>query len=117
MRFCHLAKVLEARLKEGSTKVTKSPLGELEVAQYLQITTSISVNMDPLEYWTKEIKTYPLLSSLSFDILSIPASSAPTERVFSTAGESTSSKRNRLADKNLERETLLHKSKDYIYIH
>ena len=116
-RFCHLAKVLEARLKEGSTKVMKSPLGELEVAQYLQVTTSISVDMDPLEYWTKEFKTYPLLSSLSFDILSIPASSAPIERVFSTAGESTSSKRNRLVDKNLEREILLRKNKDYIYIH
>ena len=114
-RFCHLTKILEARLKEGSNKIKKSPLGELELAQYLQVTTSISVDMDPLEYWTSESKTYPLLSSLSFDILSIPASSAPIERVFSTAGESTSGKRNRLADRNLEREILLRKNKDYLY--
>ena len=114
-RFCHLAKVLEARLKEGSTKIAKPPLGELELAQYLQVTTSLSADFDPLEYWTNEMKTYPLLSSLSFDILSIPASSTPIEHVFSTAGESTSGKRNRLADKNLEREILLRKNKDYLY--
>ena len=114
-RFCHLTKILEARLKEGSNKIKKSPLGELELAQYLQVTTSISADIDPLEYWTSESKTYPLLSSLSFDILSIPASSAPIERTFSTAGESTSGKRNRLADRNLEREVLLRKNRDYLY--
>ena len=39
----------------------------------------------------------------------IPTYSAPVEHVFSTAGESTTGKRNRLADRNLERKVLLRK--------
>ena len=111
--FHHLSKVLEARLKEGRTP--KSPLGELELAQYLQAIHSYSEDYDPLDFWINEMKMYPLLSSLAFDILSIPASSAPIERVFSTAGEATSGKRNRLTDKNLvECEVLLCKNKEYL---
>ena len=34
------------------------------VAQYLQVTTSISIDMDPLEYWIKETKTYSVPSTL-----------------------------------------------------
>ena len=56
-----------------------------------------------------DAKEYPVLSSMALDILTIPASSTPVERVFSVAGESTSGKRNRLADQNLEREILVRK--------
>ena len=52
------------------------------------------------------------LPSLAIDILVIPSSSAPIERVLSTAGNATVGKCN-LAVKNLEREVLLHKNKDY----
>ena len=55
--------------------------------------------------------TYPLLSKHAVDTLVIPGSSAPIERTFSTAAEATSGKRNRLSDKNLEREVLMQKNK------
>jgi len=44
----------------------------------------------------------------------MPASSTPVERIISTAGESSCGKRNRLADKHLEWELLLHKNRDNI---
>jgi len=47
---------------------------------------------------------YPLLSGFTMDVLCIPASSAPAERTCSSAGESTSGRRNRLSEENLERE-------------
>ena len=70
--------------------------------------------LDPLVFWASEKQTYPLLSEVAADILVIPGSSAPVERVFSSAGESTTGKRNRLKDENLEREILLRKNRQYL---
>ena len=59
---------------------------------------------------------YPLLATLAEEVLTIPASSTPVENVFSTAGESSGgNERNRLSNKNLEREALLRKNKAYNY--
>ena len=56
------------------------------------------------------------MSVIAIDTLVTPASSAPIERVFSTAGNATIGKRNRLTDKNLGREVLLRKNKVYVYV-
>ena len=47
------------------------------------------------------------LSQIACEILATPASTAPVELVFSSGGEVTRGKRNRLTDNNLERETFL----------
>ena len=47
-------------------------------------------------FLVEQEKTYPLLASLSIDLLVIPGSSAPIEHTFSTAGESSGWKCNRL---------------------
>ena len=46
----------------------------------------LSKECDPLEFWIIKKEQFPLLSKIAVDILVIPASSAPTERVFSRAG-------------------------------
>ena len=68
---------------------------------------------DPLNFW-KGAANYPIIGSIACDILSVPVSTAPVERVFSTSGESTSGKHNRLTDYNLEREVLLRRNKLYL---
>ena len=78
------------------------------------ISTRLSEDEDPINFWVANESTYPILSNVCVDLLSIPASSAPVERTFSTAGESTLGKRNRLSGKNLEREILLRKNKHYL---
>ena len=113
-RFHHLSRLLEEKVKEGIQEVAKSPPGKQELENYLQNFQPLSEEIDAVQFWIDAEKTYPLLPSIAVDILTIPAASTPIERVFSVAGESTSGKRNRLADKNLEREVLLRKNKLYL---
>jgi len=54
------------------------------------------------------------LSSITYEILVIPVSSAPVKRVFSTSEESCMRKRNQLSGKNLEREVLFKKNKELL---
>lgn len=69
---------------------------------------------DPIQYWIGQQANYPLISPVAIDLLMIPGSSAPVERVLSTAGDSTIGKRNRLSNHNLEREVLLKKNKHFL---
>lgn len=104
------------RRKEGLKQKSKHPPGKSEIDRYFDSLEPLAAadDADPFEYWLSQQATYPLLSSIAVDILTIPGSSAPVERVFSTAGESTMGKRNRLSDHNLEREVLLRKNKHFL---
>ena len=55
---------------------------------------TLSAVLDPLAYW-KGMELSPL-SAVAIQILSVPASSAPVERIFSTCGLFCSSKRTRM---------------------
>ena len=88
--------------------------GHAEVERYISSVDTLAECVDPLTYWENQVQEYPLISSVALDILTILASSAPIERVFSTAGESTTGKQNRLADSNLEREVTLKKNKHFL---
>ena len=113
-RFRHLNKVLEQKFKEGIKKKSVNPPGHGEIQRYFDSVETLSEAVDPLSYWENQVQDYPILSSIALDILAVPASSAPVERVFSTAGDSTAGKRNRLADQSLEREILLKKNKHFL---
>ncbi|XP_045027143.1 zinc finger BED domain-containing protein DAYSLEEPER [Daphnia magna] len=67
-----------------STKTTESKADELK--QYVNEETEPS-NCDPtdiLSYWDQRSKRWPKLSNMARDMLSIPATSAGSERAFST---------------------------------
>ena len=68
--------------------------------RYVKIIYPVHHSDDPIMCWTKEdvVRNYPLLSVIAIDILIIPGSSALVERTFSTAGVTSSGKRNRLAE-------------------
>lgn len=113
-RFKHLGAILERKQDDISRNTNRKSKWRTELEHFNSISTRLSEDEDPINFWVANESTYPILSNVCVDLLSIPASSAPVERTFSTAGESTLGKRNRLSGKNLEREILLRKNKHYL---
>ena len=104
-----VAKLIEEKKKQSNNSVSISAEEE-EVDRYSMDCFNIELEDDPFDFWNIT-KDYP---PIACDILCVPSSTAPIERVFSTSGESTSGKCNRLTDYNLEREALLQKNKKYL---
>ena len=48
---------------------------------------------DPIKWWIERKDSYPTLWRMAVDLLGIPATSTPSERIFSKAGEVFSSRR------------------------
>ena len=102
----HVSKLLE---EEESRENSATPdKHDLELNDYSLASTTIEEHkMDSLDYWVGKLKHYPVLAPIACDILAVPASTAPVERIFSTGGDATGGKRNRLTQKNLEREIFI----------
>lgn len=109
-----VASLIEEKKKQSNNSTSLSS-EEKEVDRYSKDSFNIELEDDPFNFWNT-IKDYPIIAPVACDILCVPPSTAPIERVFSTSGESTSGKRNRLTDNNLEREVLLRKNKNKIYL-
>ena len=67
-----------------------------EVLRYKNI-KNIKVKEDPLTWWVNHRDSFPILTQLARKYLSIPATSVPSERLFSDAGNHISAKRTRLS--------------------
>lgn len=63
---------------------------------------------DPLEWWKSHETVYPGLSAIAKKYLPIVATSVPSERVFSTAGQVLTDRRNSLSSENVEKILFLH---------
>ncbi|ODQ73441.1 hypothetical protein LIPSTDRAFT_103977 [Lipomyces starkeyi NRRL Y-11557] len=57
---------------------------------------------DPLQWFFSKQHQYPRIAGMARDFLAIPASSVPSERVFSIGGNLITAKRTRLGDKTIE---------------
>ena len=64
---------------------------------------------DPLQWWKKQSLRLPNLAQLAKELLAVPATSVPSERVFSKAGELISAKRSRLGKETVDRILFLNK--------
>ena len=77
------------------------PQIEKEIEHYRR-ETSLPLSSCPLNWWRENCSIYPLLSPLARAYLSIPATSIPSERVFSTAGDIVSAQRSQLLPENVD---------------
>ena len=68
-----------------------------QVDEYIE-TDIAPMAQNPAKYWQDNQKKYPLLSGLAKDVLGVPSSSAPVERLFSIAGKVFTTERCRLTD-------------------
>lgn len=73
-----------------------------EVSLYLK-TSVCEFSKNPLQIWEQLASTCPLLSKLARKFLSLVASSVPSERLFSKAGQTLTQQRNRLKGKKLSK--------------
>jgi len=74
---------------------------EREIEMYRR-EASIPLTSCPLKWWRENCSLYPLLSPLAKAYLSIPATSVPSERVFSTAGDIVTAQRSQLLPENVD---------------
>ena len=113
-RFKHLTAIVKEKRKEEKRKEKAEPAPEaLDVENYFK-TSYPTATMDSVKFWVERESTFPILAPFAIDLLIVPASSAPVERAFSTAGVITSGRRNRLAGHNLEREIFIKRNKKYL---
>ena len=65
---------------------------------YLSLPTLSKTNTsDPLKWWKEKKSSLPRLAKLARTYLAIPSTSVPSERLFSSAGNTLTKKRNRLS--------------------
>ena len=74
--------------------------GTMETSEYFK-EHLIPREREPLTWWLEHEKKYPNLSKLARKYLSITATSVPSERLFSKAGELVSHKRSCLKPSNV----------------
>ncbi|VDL84714.1 unnamed protein product [Nippostrongylus brasiliensis] len=81
-----------------------------EMEEYLSKKPTFKV--DPFEFWRSEVNAakYPLMKLLAKRYLSAPATSAESERLFSTAGLVVGDLRRSLSPENLEKLVFLHQN-------
>lgn len=92
-----LKSLLRASCKENDSSDTDTDdnsgedVGE-EVDRFLG-GKNIDYSMDPLAWWRGQSSSFPRLAVLAREVLSVPATSAPSERVFSLSGLITDKRR------------------------
>lgn len=83
-------------------------LAENEVQPYKEC-PPVPLGVNPLQWWKDHEPRFPLLAQVVKKYLCIPATSVPSERVFSTAGDILNAQRSRLKAKHVDYVNFLEK--------
>ncbi|XP_050062932.1 E3 SUMO-protein ligase ZBED1-like [Aphis gossypii] len=102
---------LDDKLNTERTQVTSVSSADNILKQYFSLPHS-NRKSKPTDFWIKHKILLGELLNLALKYLVIPATSVPSERIFSKAGEIMSAKRNRTHPKNLD--IVIHASLHYL---
>jgi hypothetical protein len=69
---------------------------------------------DVLAWWSTQTETFPTLAMLARIIMAIPATSAPSERIFSIAGLTINAKRSSLAPSTVDKVVFVHENAHFV---
>jgi hypothetical protein len=86
--------------KESLYKKRKLNSSQDETKRFFESTTE-DYKVEPDKWWLINRESYPNLSRMAFDLLAIPATSVPSEEVFSKAEDLITKRRNRLNKKTI----------------
>jgi hypothetical protein len=94
-------KSLDDLAKVFGSRTTRAPNGmdSPETTRYL-CEPCIDLDENPLDWWKANEHRYPIVAKMARDFLAIPASSVPSEQLFSQAGDVITKKRNRLLEQS-----------------
>lgn len=90
--------VFIVKVEEAKTLVVRA---EEEVARY-KSERCLTLDSNSLLWWKNNAIKYPLLSNVAKYYLCIHATSVPSERVFSTAGDIATAQRAALSGENVD---------------
>lgn len=77
-----------------------------------EVVTNLRPSDNPLAWWKANELKFPTMARLAKRYLCIPATSAPSERVFSTAGNIVTAKRNCLKPENVSTLTFIYQNRE-----
>ena len=100
------------RGRAGRNTERESPV-RMEMHRYENLSLS-NKHVNILQWWRSHEGTFPNLAKVAKKVLSVPASSAKSESIFSTGGNFVTKKRNRLAAKKVEELTVIKANKEQI---
>lgn len=83
-----------------------------EISSYIKL-RQIDILEDPLKWWDLNKNNFPILSQLAQKYLSIPATSVPSERLFSDAGNHISARRTQLSPDLVNQILFLKRNSEY----
>lgn len=95
--------VIDKKIMENSSESTPytSASAALMVKQYIEL-PYLDRKCDPLKFWSEKKDLFPVLFKIAHKYLCIPATSVPSERLFSKAGILCNDRRNRIASKKVD---------------
>ena len=80
-----------------------------EILKYKNLPNA-PLQSSPLEWWKKNANMCPLVARLPKIVLAVPATSVPSERVFSTTGDIVTAQRSTLVGDNVDKLIFLKKN-------
>uniref|UniRef100_A0A1A7ZCN3 HAT C-terminal dimerisation domain-containing protein n=1 Tax=Nothobranchius furzeri TaxID=105023 RepID=A0A1A7ZCN3_NOTFU len=96
-------------MNDSGDETDESGFVREEILQYFQEHTSPK-STNPLQWWKSNEARFPSLASLAKSYLCVPATSTPSERLFSSAGNIVSKKRTSLSPEHIDMLTFFHYS-------
>jgi hypothetical protein len=106
---------MQARLQRSQTHFRPDQMSAVrkEMVRYESFSLA-DKNVNILHWWRDHEKVLPHLAKVAKKVLTVPASSAKSERVFSTGGNFVTKKRSSLAPKKVEELILIKENKSKI---
>lgn len=107
----NLFSFLSQRISASHQTSTTTSDAIISVRQYLESKQLPMRTTNPIEYWASQSNFNPALSELATKFLGIPATSVPSERIFSKAGQIISDRRSNLKPTNVNMLIFLNQNK------
>lgn len=104
---------LKSRTTSASAPIPKRVRADNELTRYLH-EECIDANVNPLPWWRDNQSRFPLLSKVARKYMCICATSTPSERVFSAAGNIVTPVRSSLKPHKVNMLVFLARNKDMV---